>query len=318
MRWTPLILDTFTFDEAHLETPEALGDLGGSQAIEQHDFPGGTRTQKAYGYFPSPLKWRARFHGTSGMGANLGGVRFLGNEGLALVDPSERVRAVGRIVAAGKEVKLQYGDHSWFGRVARFSPTAHHSWLYEYELEFWPRIDFGSPGPTLPPVTDLGTVLALHVLSLQSLIKYGLDPDLIGQVAAAEIGGPIGFFISQTLDVVAGFGGNFNNINDDTQDRLHQLSQSTLATLAPYQASPNPVLSSPASDAAARVKAIQIIMSADQPTKAVVRTVNPNLVVLASQHYNDSTKWRIIAEANGLSDPQPIGSFNLVIPQAPR
>ena len=315
MVWTPLILDTFVFDEAHLETPESFGDMGGHQSIEQHDFPGGTRTQKAYGYFPAALRWKAKFHGTTSPSSAVGIANFLGSAGAALGAPSDRARAVGRIVAAGKEVKLQYGEHSWLGLASKFSPTARHNWLYEYDLEFLPRLDFANPGTTLPPVTDLGTVLSLHLLALQSLIKYGLNPDFIGQTIAGEIGGPVGFLVSQVTSAVAAVGGNFNNLSDNTQQSLQSLSQSTLTTLAPYQASPNPSLSSPASDAASRVQAIATIMTAVQPPVAVIQTINPNLPVLAAQYYGNASAWRTIASANGLSDPQPTGSFSLTIPQ---
>jgi len=294
MPWTPLILDYFVFDEAQLEVPETSGDMGGTQSVEEHRFPGGTITHKAYGYFPAPQKWRAKFHG---------------------MNASDRAEGVKRILAAGREVRLQYGNRSWLGRVARFTPTARHNWHYEYELEFWPRVDFGSPGPTLPPVTDLGTVLALHILSIQGLIKYGLNPDLVGQVAAAEIGGPLGFMISQTLDVVAGAGGNINNITAPNRQIVITSSQSALDAMRPYQNSNNSVLSSPVADATARVQAVRNIMTAAQPTKAVVQTINPNLFVLAAQYYGDATAWRTIANANGLADPQPTGSYSLVIPQ---
>lgn len=294
MVWTPLILDSFVFDEAYLETPEALGDLGGTQVVQQHDFPGGIRTHKAYGYFPAAQRWRAKFTG---------------------VDASDRVEGVKRILAAGREVTLQFGARAWAGRVIRFSPTARHSWLYEYELEFWPRLDYGSPGPTEPPVSDLGTVLSLHLLSLQGIIQNGLDPNIIGQVAADAIGGPLGFMVSQVLDVMASAGGSIANITGTDQQAVFQTSLSTLAALQPYQVSLNPVWSSPASDAAARVKAIQSLMTAASPPITTVRTVNPNLVVLAAQYYNgDITKWKMIAAANGIVDPQPLGSFNLTIP----
>jgi hypothetical protein len=293
--WTPLILDTFVFDDAQLETPEAFGDMGGTQSLEQHDFPGGTRTHKAYGYFPAQQKWRAKFHGQAA---------------------SDRAEGVKRILAAGKEVKLQYGTHSWLGRVARFSPTARHNWLYDYELEFWPRLDFGSPGPTLPPPTDLGTMLSLHLLALQSLIKYGLDPQFIGQAAAIAIGGPVGFLISQTLDAVSAAGGNINQISASNQQQNQLASIAAMTAVAPYQLSPNPVLSSPANDAASRITAIQNLMTAAQPAVATIQTINPNLVTLSAQYYGDASRWRSIAAANGLADPQPIGSYNLVIPQA--
>ena len=315
MVWTPLILDTFVFDEAHLETPEAFGDIGGHQAIEQHDFPGGTRTQKAYGYFPAQLRWRARFHGSSQTVPASPLSQFLGNLGGALLTPSDRAHAVGRIVAAGKEVKLQYGDHSWLGRVAKFTPTVRNVWLYEYELEFWPRLDYANPGTTVPLVTDLGTVLALHLLSITSLIQYGLNPDLIGQVAAAEIGGSLGFFASQVQDTLSAAGGNVNNISQSERQSLQTLSTQTLATLTPYRVSNSAVISSPAADGSARVSAIATVLAAQQPTKVVVQTLNPNLAVLAAKYYGDAAQWRQIAAANGLSDPQPLGSYNLTIPE---
>lgn len=291
---TPLILDQFVFDEAQLETPEAFGDMGGTQSLEEHRFPGGTITHKAYGYFPSMQKWRGKFFGTNA---------------------SDRAEGVKRILAAGREVKLQYASRSWLGRVAKFAPTARHAWHYEYELEFWPRVDNGSPGPALPPPTDLGTMLALHILALTSLIKYGLNPDFIGQAAAIGIGGPAGFLVSQTLSAVSAAGGNINNISAPSKTAIQQAAQTALASTALYQASSNPLLSSPAADAAARIAAISNLMTAAQPPVALIQTINPNLPLLAAQYYGDATKWRQIADANGIADTQPIGSYSLTIPQ---
>lgn len=291
---SPLTLDTFVFDDAQMETPEQFGDMGGTQSLEEHRFPGGTITHKSYGYFPNMQKWKGKFFGSGA---------------------SERAEGVKRILAAGREVKLQYGTRSWLGRVAKFTPTARHAWWYEYEIEFWPRVDFGSPGPTQPPTTDLGTMLSLHILALTSLIKYGLDPDFIGQAAAIAIGGPAGFLISQTLDAVAAAGGNINNITAPSKTAIQQAASTALVSTAPYQASANPLLSSPASDAAARITAIKNLMTTAQPPVAVVQTINPNLPLLAAQYYGDATQWRQIATANGLADTQPIGSYSLTIPQ---
>lgn len=293
MPWTPLVLDTFVFDEAELETPESFGDMAGTQAIEQHDFPGGIRTQKAFGYFPSTLKWRAKFFG---------------------VDASARAEGVKRILSAGREVKLQFAERAWLGRVARFSPIARHSWHYEYELEFWPRLDFGSPGPTSPPVSDLNTILALHILSLQGLLTFGLSGSFIFEAVAINLGVPIGSFIFEVQAAISAAGGIIANIAGTSQQAIFRASLAALAACQPYQNSIDPSLSSPAYDAAARIQAIQNIMTAAQPTVAVVQTINPNLPVLAATYYGDATKWRTIAAANGLADPQPIGSFNLSIP----
>lgn len=277
-----------------METPESFGDMGGTQSIEEHRFPGGTITHKSYGFFPSVQRWKGKFFGTNA---------------------SDRAEGVKRVLAAGREIQLQYGPRAWLGRLAKFQVTARHAWHYESDFEFWPRLDLGSPGLALPPVTDLGTMLALHILALTSLIKFGLDPDLIGQAAAIAIGGPAGLLVSQTLDAVAAAGGNINNISAPSKTAIQQASQSALAATAPYQVSPNPLLSSPASDAAARITAIQNLMTAAQPPVAVIQTINPNLPLLAAQYYGDASQWRQIATANGIADTQPIGSYTLTIPQ---
>lgn len=292
---TPLILDTFTFDILEFEVPEAFGDMAGTQSIEQHDFPGGTRTQKAYGYFPGVLKWRAKFLGISA---------------------SDRAEQVKRILTAGREVKLQYGTRAWLGRLAKFTPTARHQWLYEYDAEFWPRLDYGSPGPTQPSPAALITLLSLHILSLQGLITYGLSGNLAAEVMAAEIGGPIGSLIFIVQGSVAAAGGIVGNVNPVNQQAIYAAAQSVQTSLQPYQASSDPTLSSPATDAAVRVQAIQNIMSASQPPVAVIQTINPNLYLLSAQYYNDPTQWRTIATANGLTDPQPIGSYTITVPQS--
>jgi hypothetical protein len=293
MVWTPLILDTYVFDESYLETPESFGDTGGHQSISQHDFPGGIRTQKSYGYFPAAQRWKARSHG---------------------MYAASNIDAIMRILAAGREVKLQFGPRSWLGRVAKFSPTVRSEWFYEYEIEFLPRLDYGAPGPGYPPVTDLGTVLALHMLAIQSLLKYGLKASLVLQAVSVAIGGPIGDLLTEVQNDLSAAGGNIGNLTSDNRAAIYQNSLASLAALAPYQASVDPQQSSIAWDAAARVSAIQQIVSAPQPAVATQNTVNPNLVVLAAQYYGDGTQWRKIAAANGMSDPQPIGSYNIVIP----
>lgn len=289
---TPLVLGSFTFLDAYLETPEALGDLGGTQSVSSHSFPGGTITQKSFGYFPAEMRWRGHFHSPNA---------------------SDRKEALKRIMVAGEEVTLTWGPRSWVGRVTKFVATVKHAWLYDYELDFCPRQD-QSAGLPIIPFPGLGSILALHVLALQSLIKYGLDPAFIGEAAALAIGGPAGAVLLQVQSLVYGAGGSIGGISNNDKQSIFQSTVGALAACAPYQASDNPALSSPASDAASRLQAIQTIMSAAAPPVTVIHTINPNLLVLAAQYYGDATLWQTIANANGLSDPQPIGSFNLIIP----
>jgi hypothetical protein len=53
------------------------------------------------------------------------------------------------------------------------------------------------------------------------------------------------------------------------------------------------------------------------PTQQQVTTlqlINPNFPMLAAQYLGDATQWRDIAFFNGLTDPQPTGSFTIKIP----
>lgn len=290
----PLILGDFIFDDATLEAPESMGDLGGTQSVSTHEFPGGTKTQKSFGYFSADLRWKGHFHGP---------------------DATDRKEAVKRIMVTGDEVQLSWGPSAWLGRVTKFVATVKHFWLYDYELDFCPRQDLSSGLPIIP-FPGLGSILALHILALQSLIKYGLDPAFIGEAAAIAIGGPAGAVLLQVQELIYASGGSIAGLSGNDKHDIFQSTVGALAACAPYQASNNPALSSPASDAAARIKAIQNIMTVAAPPVTVIHTINPNLMALSAQYYSDASQWRTIANANGLSDPQPTGSFNLTIPQS--
>lgn len=292
----PLILGEFTFDEQFLEVPETFGDLAGTQSTQQHDFPGGVRTQQTFGYFPSPLQWRARFHG-----------QFA----------TDDVEAVKRILIAGREVTLSYGERAWKGRLVKFSPTVRSQWLYDYSLEFWPREDVSSGFPQPPTLAGYGAILALHILALESIINGDAGDAVFFEAIAAVAAGPITQLINTTQAALLTAGGIVNSITTSNQQDIAAQSLASLNTLAPLQASPDPSISFPAWSAASRVRAINTIITAPQPPIATIHTVNPNLVVLSTQYYQDPQHWRAIASANGLSDPQPIGTFDLIIPPNP-
>lgn len=78
----------------------------------------------------------------------------------------------------------------------------------------------------------------------------------------------------------------------------------------------DPMQESAALDAVNYAIAIGIIvnLSVNGGTATNINVINPNLMALAAQYYGDATKWRIIADANGLTDPQPTGQFSLNIP----
>lgn len=292
----PLILGGIAFDEQGLEVPEHFGDIGGSQSIQEHKFPGGIITHKTYGFFPGILRWKARFHG-----------RFA----------SDDLEGIKRMLADGREVELSYGERAWKGRVVRFTPTARHQHLFEYEIEFWAREDISSGYPKPPLFTGLGSILALHLLALQGLLSGATTPGTYFAGVFSVAGGPIASLLFGVQGAMSGSGGIIGDISTEDKQQIAIDSLASLSALAPMQASTDPTLSAPAWDAAARVEAIQQIMVAAQPPITVLHVVNPNLVVLSVQYYQDPQHWKTIADANGLADPMPIGTFDLLIPPNP-
>ncbi len=91
-------------------------------------------------------------------------------------------------------------------------------------------------------------------------------------------------------------------------------SASALAVCVPLTLSSDPTISSPASDLAAYIKLLGTLATASVAPRWQVDAINPNLMLLAAQYYGDATQWQTIASYNGLSDPQPIGTFQLLIP----
>lgn len=290
----PLILDSFIFNEAELEVPESMGDLAGVQVVEQHDFPGGYRTHQTFGYFPAAIQWRAWFSGG---------------------DASDRAEQVKRILYAGKEVQLSFGERAWLGRLVRFSPRAHHTWLFDYSLEFWPRLDISGGQGESNGAPDPNVIMDLHILALTSALNTtdGTFFPLIALTVAAPVIGLIAA-VNTALLLADGV---VSAIDLAGQIAIQAAAEAVALATAPLQALADAVLSSPAADIAARAIVISNLVTSGQVPRWVIQSVNPNLMAVSAQYYGDATLWRNIAEANGLNDPQPIGNFQLMIPPPP-
>lgn len=292
MVYVPLILGSFQFDEAEMEVPETMGDLGGVQTVAQHDFPGGTRTHQAFGFFPEPIQWKAQFVGPNA---------------------SYRAEQVKRIMVAGQEVQLTYGDRAWLGRLVKFSPTVRSTWRFDYELIFWPRQDISSGTPQPVGFSGQSTLMSLNALAIQSMID---SADAGGLYANIE--GNVGATVTALLAAVAigltNAQGNSFALQVADQLAIGAAASAALALCAPLQLVIDPTISSPASDLAAYVSVLNTLATASQQAQWQVNVTNPNLAVLAAQYYGDCTQWKVIATYNGLADPQPIGNFELLIP----
>lgn len=287
----PLTLGSYTFDDYHLETPEQMGDLGGVQVIQQHDFPGGIRTQSTYGYFPAVIRWRARFSGG------------------AASDHAEQVK---RILSAGSEIILSWGERAWSGLLVKFSPTARHTWLFDYELEFWPRIDLSAGVGEFDDTPSPEEIMDLQILALTSWI----DGNLLNlfQFVALELLDPINAILG-LIDAALAISQGIIALIDNLQSLAIQAAIGALTlACAPLLLSIDPLISSPAWDIASRALVINNLLTTAQAPRWTVQVVNPNLMALSAQYYGDCTLWETIALANNLADPQPIGAFELLIP----
>lgn len=291
----PLSLGSFTFDDYAMETPEQLGDMGGALAIAQHDFPGGIRTQTQYGYFPAAVRWRARFSGTGA---------------------SERVEEVRRILGAGSEITLTWGERRWAGLLAKFATSARHTWLFEYECEFWPRVDLSSgQGNAVNTAPAEEEILDLQILALNSWI--GPDSVVLFSPLAAILLDPINAVLD-TLDTALSLAQGLVSLIST----LERLSVQTAVSALLYAATPlldvfDPLIAAPAWDIYSRALVIRNLVRTTVEARWVVPSINPNLLLLSAQYYGDAALWRTIADANGLFDPQPIGDFQILIPPPP-
>lgn len=287
----PLTLGGFTFSESELEVPDELDDLGGTQRVAQRDFPGGIRTHQTFGYFPSPIRWRARF---------------------SAGEASNRAEQVKRILYAGQEVQLSWGERAWLGRLVRFSLASRHLWLFSYEVEFWPRLDISSGQGETSGAPDPTLLMNLQLLALSSML-YTTD-GVFFPFIAPTVAVPVLALITAVNIATLAAGGVVAAIDVAGQIAIQAAAAAVQVATAPLQALVDPILASPAWDIASRAIVISNLVVAAQNPKWVVQAINPNLLSLSAQYYGDATLWSVIAAANGLNDPQPIGVFQLMIP----
>ena len=290
--YVPLILGNFQFDETELEVPETMGDLGGVQNVAQHDFPGGTRTHQSFGFFPEPIEWKARFTGPNA---------------------SNRSEQVKRILVAGQEVQLSFGDRAWLGRLIKFSPAVRNQWLFDYELIFWPRQDISSGTPQPVGFSGASTLMSLNALAIQSMIDAADAGGLYANIASI-VGVPVTTLLAAVSVGLVNAQGNTFALQAADQLAIGSAASTVLTACAPLQLSASPTISSPASDLASYVAVLNTLATASQQPQWQVNVTNPNLAVLAAQYYGDCTLWKTIATYNGLADPQPIGNFEILIP----
>lgn len=271
-------------------TPEQFDQIGGSQVIEAHDFPGGTRTIQTYGAFADPMVFKGLLMGTSAF---------------------DVAQSLDRMRVSAQLISVTYAQFTYSGIISKFYARPKHQWHVPYELHFMPVAD--QSGAVSPPSdVDLLSAEVVAQVSTLSDLYLGEAANLFALPAALM--GPVANLITVTNTGLLNANGNIANLDASDEAVILASINELQAAANPLISSTDPSQSSPALDSLMSANAIQIAIGATTAPKWQVQVINPNLYSLAAQYYGDATQWRTIANVNNLTDPQPIGNFNLQIP----
>ncbi len=287
------------FNDYHFEIPETIDMFGGPQTVAIHEFPtapsssggngAGIRTVQVLGAFPRTLRWRGQ-----------------------IIQPNAAARfyEIDRWRISGDTVYLSWGEFAWSGVLSKWLGRPRGQYRFEYHAEFEPEEDLAS----------------------KSLANQATDPPGLVNRMLSGIAKDIGFsattaqsvaqdFIAVAGTAVASAGGLLSGIDAPTKARLatqvRQIQSAATAAKAAAKANPtagNFTAALFSSDLANQATAAGAILTGAPRPVTLVTEINPNLPALAMRYYGDASKWTIIAQANGLTDPQPTGQYKLTIP----
>lgn len=302
-----MTLGSVLFDQ--FEVPEIIESLGGTQAIAEHRFPGGTITQQRFGAYPSLLRWRGLLTGSNAL---------------------FRMRELDRLRVAGEEVSFNYGDTFLLGLVVLFEASPRSQWLVPYRIEYAPRLDFSATDQQLSDILSTYQMITQALFNLETILSViiptgngpthsALDTSVVQYYAALPptLQLPLQTFITDTSTALLNSLNIPSDISFNDAQRIYSDAQALLAVATPLSQSSDPTLASPAQDTISYVSTITTaVANPSTQNVTIIQAINPNLLRVAAQYYGDHTKWQVIADASGISppDPQPVGQFALVIP----
>lgn len=286
--YTPLVLDDILF--SGFEIPERFGPLGGEQVMAVHDFPGGIRTIQTFGPFPpQDISWTG-----------------------ILVGPAAAAReqALDRKRVTGKLVTLRFGRWAWSGYVREFTADVQNLFLIPYRIKFTPLKDLSGVATAPQGATSPEATLSQD----QAVLNSTTNPNTAVQPLPASMTPPVTGMQTAVAGGLQDSGGVVANIPPADVTAISAANLAVVATAKPIIAGTDAIAASPTLDARNYSQAnLNTILAVRVPI-AQVRLINPNLFFVAQQYYRDATLWKLIADANGLTDPQPLGEFVLQIP----
>jgi hypothetical protein len=281
-----LTLGDVVFDA--LEIPQKFGPLGGKQVVVHHEFPGGLITQDDLGAFPLPLTWSGILTGTDAMA---------------------RVQEIDRMRAQGVDITLAYGPFAWLGKITVFEPEASHQWLIPYKITFEPSQDLSGVGLIPGAGQSAEQAMADQDMEFDGVVNGDDGLDLPGSLST-----PAANLDSALQQGLLNGNGTVAGIQPADSVAISAAIAAVQTATAPLIAGFDATQASPAADLAARAAALGVIVASPRAPARYLLLINPNLFSLAAQFLGDAGLWQDIADASGLSDPQPIGQFTITVP----
>jgi hypothetical protein len=284
---------TFVFHA--YEIPESLANFGGEQLLAVHNFPGGIRTVQALGYFPA----KVRFNGW---------LFPLVLSNIPVSTALDRMQALKNICNDGTPVTLSYGGVTLTGVVEFIHFNPRNQFRIAYQFSMIVTKDASQIQNAAQVVTQRAVLQqwanAISVVQANPSMPY-------------EIGNPLALFQDGLTSLLL----KYNNATATDFQNVLNLAGSVSGAINPFITGSNsatPELQSLALQTNAAVSGVtNAINSATTTALSTVQVANPNLFSVASGVYGDATQAPLIAAANGLTDLQPLGQYNLILPPPP-
>lgn len=287
-----LRLGNVTF--ADFELPEEIDHFGGLQNLAKHKFPGGIITVQELGAFPPDIiRW-------SGVFMNYDGV-----------DLNDRIRAIDQMRTSGQQQLLSYGQFNYDVIVWSFATKPRNIFQVPYTIELVTFDDLTQTSIAPPVAPGQVANIQQQNSSLQNTITNGNN--LVVPPPPPTLTSLTNFqqALSNALQQASSNPGTINTPKLQGQLDLAQ------AELQPLLNNQDSGVSSFALQASNTLTILdQQLNPAASNLNTIPALINPNLFQLAEQYYSDATQWEVIAKANQLMTPFPVGIFrNLIIPQ---
>lgn len=293
------------------EVPERIA-FGGKQALAVHELVGGVRVIDAMGAFEDALEWSGIFVGPSALA---------------------RARQLNTMRQAGTPVSLTWSELSYLVVIETFHADFERFYQVPYRISCRPAKDQSADAPQAGAVnldsqmrTDMGSVSSLSssigdsilgstVSTLSSAVSAVSDFAKATQSTINGVLQPLAAVQAQVTTLIASASNVVSNVttlggiapgNPIAQQAAKMTSQVAAFTSMPQLYALKSTLGRMGSNLASASSTGQTVSSA-----------GGDLQKIAAAQFGDATAWPLIAQANGLQDPQVQGLQTLVIPPAP-